>query len=97
MRKKLRAVMVRTMPLMITCRELEGFLIDYLEDTLPTRQRMIFNLHLRMCRECRSYLEAYKRVIAVGKAAFREPDEAVPDSVPEDLVKAIRAARGEGA
>ena len=93
----MRAMMVRTMPLMITCRELEDFIIDYLEDTLPGRQRMIFNLHLRMCRDCRSYLEAYKGVTALGKVAFNEPDEAVSNDVPEGLVKAILAARDEGA
>ncbi len=95
--RKLRAAMVRTMPLMITCRELEDFIVDYLEDTLPRRQRMIFNLHLRMCRDCRSYLEAYKRVTALGKVAFNEPDELVSNDVPEDLVKAIRAAREKDA
>lgn len=95
--RKMRALMVRTMPLMVTCQELEGFIVDYLDDTLPRRQRMIFNLHLRMCRECRSYLEAHKRVIALGKTAFNEPDEAVSNDVPEDLVKAILAARDEGA
>jgi hypothetical protein len=50
-----------------------------------------------MCRECRSYLETYKRVTALGKVAFNEPDEAVSNDVPEDLVKAIRAARDEDA
>ena len=33
--KKLRALMMRTMPLMLTCQELEGFMVDYLDATLP--------------------------------------------------------------
>ncbi len=41
--KKLRALMMRTLPLMITCEELDGFIDDYLEDMLPARQRRIFD------------------------------------------------------
>ena len=89
--RKLRALMMWTVPYMMTCRELDGFIVDYLENTLPQRQR--FDLHLRMCRDCRSYLESYRRAISLGKAAFDDPDEPVPDEVPEELVKAIFSVR----
>ena len=85
--------MLRHMPLMITCREFEDFILDYLENALPERQRFVFELHLKLCRECRDYLAAYRRTIEVSKRAFEEPDAPLPDEVPEDLVKAILAAR----
>ena len=50
--KKLSALAMRTMPLMVTCQELEGFMVDYLEGTLPRAQRRKFDLHLRLCPDC---------------------------------------------
>jgi hypothetical protein len=50
-------------------------------------------LHIRLCRECREYLAAYQRTIEVGREVFKSADEALPDDVPEDLIKAILEAR----
>jgi predicted anti-sigma-YlaC factor YlaD len=82
------------MPLMITCREFENFMIDYLEDELPNRQKFVFELHLKTCSECRDYMAAYKRIIEVSSrvAQASESEELLPD-VPEDFIKAILAAR----
>ncbi len=95
--KKLRALMMRTLPLMITCEELDGFIDDYLEDMLPARQRRIFDLHLRMCQDCRSYLDNYKKTITLSQAAFRQPQGPIPEDMPDELVKAIVAARDRDA
>lgn len=92
-RRRLRGFMFRRVPLMMTCAELEGFLVDYLDGTLPRPQRRTMALHLLLCRDCRAYLERYRRAIALGQAVFREPTDPVPDDVPEDLVRAILAAR----
>ena len=93
--RKLRGLMMRTMPLMLTCQELEGFMVDYLDGTLPERQRRKFDLHLRLCRDCRRYIEAYKGSMTLCQAAFAEPEGSLPEDVPEELVKAILAAREE--
>ncbi len=82
--------------MMITCRELEEFVVDYLDGTLPWRPRLVFRTHLLFCRECRDYLARYERTVALGKAALRHPDEAPPADVPEDLVRAVLAARKAG-
>ena len=87
--------MMRTMPMMLTCQELEGFMVDYLDGTLPERQRRKFDLHLRLCRDCRHYFEAYKVAMTLCQAAFAEPDGSLPEDVPEELVEAILAAREE--
>lgn len=91
--RKLRGAMQRNLPLLITCGEVEEFIQDYLADALPAGIRRKFDLHIRICRECKAYLRAYKRTIELGRAAFDDPDEAVSESVPEDLVQAILAAR----
>ena len=88
-----KGLMLRHMPAMITCQEFEDFILDYLEGQLPARQRRVFEFHLKICRECRDYLAAYRRTAEIGRAAFDEPAASVPDDVPEDLVKAVLDAR----
>ncbi len=89
----LRGRMMRTLPFMITCHEFEDFLIDYFEEALPKSQRVIFDWHLRLCRECRAYLEVFKRTMALTTATLEEVDAAALETVPEDLVQAILSAR----
>lgn len=92
--RRLKGMMLKHMPLMITCAEFESFILAYLEDELPGRQRRVFEFHMKICRECRDYLAAYRRTVALGKAALAEDGSApVPDSVPEDLIKAVLDAR----
>jgi len=77
------------MPAMITCVEAESFIIDYLEGDLPPAKVHIFEMHLKLCRECRDYLAAYKQSAALGQAVSDDPEAAATDALPEDLVKAI--------
>ena len=53
--------------------------------------------HLRLCRDCRRYLEAYKWTITLSQAACQDPDAPIPEDVPEELVQAILAARDKDA
>lgn len=93
LRRMIKGFMLKHGPAMITCREFEEFILDYLDGTLPAGQRRIFELHMKICRECRDYLAAYKESITLGKAAFEPTETPVPDEVPEDLVRAILDAR----
>lgn len=93
MMRRLKGAMLKRMHGMITCREFEEFVLQYLDGELPQKQVKIFEWHLRICRECREYLAAYKRTIEVGKAALGSADESVPDDVPEDLIRAVLDAR----
>jgi anti-sigma factor RsiW len=85
--------MLKRMHRMITCREFEDFVQQYLDDELPSPQLAMFELHLRLCRECRDYLAAYRRSLEIGRAAFKADDESLPEDVPEDLIKAILESR----
>jgi len=78
---------------MLTCREAEDFIYDFVEGNLTRRQRAVFGMHLRMCPECRAYLAAYRKSVELGQAAFNDPDAQVPESMPETLVAAILEAR----
>jgi len=48
---------------------------------------------LRLCRECREYLAAYERALEIARSVPASSGEAVPQDVPEDLIKAILDAR----
>lgn len=78
---------------MLTCQQLIEFLTDYLDGQLPLTQRAAFELHLALCRDCRSYLHNFKTTIATSRTAFSDVSEPVPASVPEDLVQAILKSR----
>jgi anti-sigma factor RsiW len=77
----------------MTCRELVDFLLQYLDGELPAARRAAFERHLSACRDCRAYLATYADTIRLGKAACADPGGAMPAGVPEELVRAVLAAR----
>jgi anti-sigma factor RsiW len=68
-------------------------MMDYLSDELAPEPRTLFEHHLHLCDNCRKYLTTYKETVKLGKRAFEDEDAALPRDVPEELVKAILAAR----
>lgn len=85
--------MMFKLPLMITCNEFESFILAYLEDGLPAKQKFVFEMHLKICRECREYLQAYRASLELTKHAYEGDLIGPNDQVPDDLVRAILAAR----
>jgi anti-sigma factor RsiW len=45
----------------LTCRDLIGLLLDYLESALPPDVAAEFERHLQDCAPCRAYLQTYRR------------------------------------
>lgn len=81
---------------LLTCRDLADFLMEFQDGTLPLRQRLVFRMHLLLCPPCRRYVKQYRRAIDLGRDALCGDDEALPDDVPEELVRAILSARRSG-
>jgi anti-sigma factor RsiW len=79
----------------MTCRELADFLMDYLNDDLAPDVRAAFDRHLSLCPNCVNYLSGYKTTIELGRRAFADDDADASTEVPEDLLRAILAARRE--
>lgn len=73
---------------MMTCQELIDFLTDYLDGQLPLTQRLAFELHLTLCRDCRAYLHNFRTTIAAARSSGAE----IAD-MPEELVNAILKSR----
>ncbi|MEP3675223.1 zf-HC2 domain-containing protein [Sulfitobacter sp.] len=88
------AGMMFRLPFMIDCEEFDRFILDYLEGNLSRGQRIKFEIHLKLCRECRDYLQAYKDTMELTKTQTDIPfSEMGMGDVPEDLIKAVLAAR----
>ncbi len=77
----------------VTCREVIEFLGEYIEGRLTVDVLDEFQRHLGECPCCVNYLDAYRRVILLGKTADCSHDPTLGESAPPALVEAIRAAR----
>jgi len=77
----------------VTCREFAAFIMQYVDGDLPTDVSASFDRHLSACENCRTYLTQYRATIAAGRSAFVDDDAAVPDDVPEELIRAILSTR----
>lgn len=53
--------------IMLTCQDVNAFIIDYLEDTLEPDLRERFETHLKRCSICNTYFEQYRKTIALAK------------------------------
>ena len=89
--RRLRGAMFK-MPLMIDCETFEDFIVDYLEGRLAAKQKFVFEMHLKIGRECREYLAVYKASMAVGRSVLKD-EPLLPDEIPEDLISAVIDAR----
>ena len=79
----------------MTCRDFVEFLSEYFSGELTTTERAEFEAHLAECPECVAYLDTYRKTIQLSKPACAHPEDRVPDDVPEQLVRAILAARAK--
>ncbi len=74
----------------MTCQELAGFVMGYLEGELQGEQRHRFEAHLTECPDCVRYLREYRATVRAGQDAYADD---LPADVPDDLVKAILDTR----
>ena len=82
----------------MNCKEVIGFLMEYLDDELSEEQRSSFESHLELCSACVAFIESYKQTLQLTQQLrFSEAREKLEDKVLEDvphgLVDAILAAR----
>jgi predicted anti-sigma-YlaC factor YlaD len=78
----------------MNCRELSDFLMDYYNGDLPEESRVQFEMHLSKCGNCETYFVQYQLTIKAGKMACDETSDHIK-AVPEDLIKAVLAARAK--
>lgn len=76
----------------MTCKDVIEFLDDYVAARLSADERARFDEHLALCPPCRDYLKTYQDAIALGRAVLTGEEDATA-ALPDDLVRAILAAR----
>ena len=64
------SLMAKLMPGMLSCKQFDNFIVDYLDDRLSRTQSLLFKIHLNMCPHCREYLRGYQQSLQIGKEAF---------------------------
>lgn len=71
----------------VTCKELIGFLDDYVAGEVAAPRVELFERHLSRCPSCRAYLETYRTTITLARSAA--PDAT---TLPPELLTAILSA-----
>jgi len=87
---------LRVSPRMISCREFNDFVYDYVEGDLTDKQLKLFERHMRVCPMCRQYLKTYIASYKASTSILPYEDIELPASVPNELIKAIKAVKKDG-
>jgi hypothetical protein len=63
---------------MLTCRDITRLVTDYVEGRLSLTDRVLFQMHLGLCRDCRTYVQQVRlTVAALGALPPPEPEPEV--------------------
>ncbi len=77
----------------MTCKEFASSVTEYLENTLPPRERADFEQHMAGCSNCQTYFEQVNQLIHAAPALRQEPGEIkVPPRLYELLAEERRRA-----
>ena len=71
----------------MTCQELVELVTEYLEGTLPSRDRARFDRHISGCEYCTTYLEQMRITI---RTLGRLPEESLEPSARDELLETFR-------
>jgi anti-sigma factor RsiW len=72
----------------MNCRDVIGFVMDYIDGVLAPAEKSEFEKHLTTCHSCVAYIRTYRQTIKM-EIASRIEDV----TIPEELVRAIMASR----
>ena len=79
---------------MLTCKDVIGLMLDYLEEALTPEVLEEFAQHLRDCRPCVAYLNTYKRTRDLTGQVARVP---MPDEMRARLRELLVRQLSQGA
>jgi anti-sigma factor RsiW len=77
---------------MMTCREVYGFLDDFLDGQIDALVRLKFEAHLVLCGKCRAYLATYKAAVEAARGS-EVVEAGLAGDAPDQLIRAILATR----
>lgn len=78
----------------LTCRDFIDFLDDYIAGVQAAEVCAEFERHMGLCPDCADYLKSYQETVRlVGEALSAEQIQAQCESAPDELIRAILAAK----
>lgn len=66
---------------MLTCEDVNAFLVEYVDGTLDDRTEQRFERHVESCTQCRTFLEQYRTTIEMAR------EDRVEEEPPPELVE----------
>lgn len=67
---------------MLTCEDVNGFIVDYLEGALPDDLTRRFEKHIAGCGQCSKYVRQYRATMEyVGDQSPEPPQELVEEAL----------------
>ena len=73
---------------MMTCEQVNGFILDYLDGRLDTKVHRKFETHMSKCPQCKTYLDQYKTTIALVKGC---EEITIPEDVARHTISFLQA------
>lgn len=89
LKQKLGGKLLQYGPGLITCRQFDEFLADYLDGGLTDRQKKIFDGHMALCPMCGAHFGTYMATFKMTQQAFGPSNDFIPEHVPEELTLAV--------
>lgn len=80
----------------ISCHEFVASLLDYLESELTSARRRAFETHLATCPDCPTYLDAYRKTVALARSAVLAAEELAGAEPSPRLIQRILSTHGSG-
>ncbi len=71
----------------LTCKEVVEIITEYLEGSMPAKERLRFEAHLQTCSGCQTYLEQMRQTI---QALGRITDDPIPPETQKSLLEAFQ-------
>lgn len=79
------------MKLMFTCEEISGVLSDIVDGKASRWSRMLFYMHIAMCKHCRSYYRQFRELKEVSGTMI--PLEDLPDDFARVMERSLQFSR----
>jgi len=73
---------------MLTCEDVNSFLVEYFDGTLDERTRRRFERHVASCAQCRAFLDQYKTTIELVRE--ERLDQEAPHALVEHTLSFLR-------
>ena len=91
-KRRIGSWILRNVPGMLTCVQMEEFIHDYYEGLVSDSVRRAFDMHMKLCPMCRVHFDNYVRAVALSQKVCAG-DEQMPNAMPQELIGAILLAR----